>query len=369
MTYKFLCCSVSLAALCLILGTAPGWAGGNPATNDNSNGTSTGGGTGALTSNTGVDNTAYGRDALLSNVTPFDNTAFGYKALRANNSGDNNTAVGSQALLSNTSGHRNVAVGDYALGLNISASNNTAIGTYALENNQTGGDNNALGNLALLANTQGSGNTALGKGALGAIKTSSNNIAVGNSAGASLTSGDNNIYFGSNPLVSSESNTMRLGQFNTQTRTFIAGVAGATVTGPTVHIDVATGQLGIVTSSARYKRDIASMGAQSRGLFSLRPVTFRYKQDPKRIRQYGLIAEEVAKVYPEIVTRRADGVIESVEYDELIPMLLNELQRQQRELRELKAQSTRLQIAVEERGKIRSTRLEAAGQTASLASR
>lgn len=373
MTCEFSRNSMAMAALCLMLGTAPGWAGGNPATNDNSNGSNTGGGTGALISNTaGTDNSAYGNDALRSNTTGFDNAAFGWRALRANNYGDFNTAVGTGALSSNTSGHRNVAVGDGSLGLNTTAQNNTAVGTYALGNNTTGGDNNALGNLALNANTTGTQNTAVGSGALVGIRTSKNNIAVGNGAGGSLTSGDNNIYLGNNPSVASESNTMRLGQLNTQTRAFIAGVAGATVTGPTVHIDTATGQLGIVTSSARYKRDIAAMGGRSRGLFALRPVTFRYKRDPERIRQYGLIAEEVAKVYPEIVTRKADGQIESVQYEELIPMLLNELQRQQHELNAVKAQSARLQAAVAEQTtvfKTRQVRPEEAKYAASLPNR
>src|SRR5262249_52565053 len=155
------------------------------------------------------------------------------------------------------------------------------------------------------------------------------------------------------PAVASESNTMRLGQDAVTTngvtsgiaRTFIAGIKGVPISGATVTIDN-TGQLGIVASSARYKRDIQDMGARSQGLYHLRPVTFRYKQDPQGQQQYGLIAEEVAQVYPELVTKGADGKVESVQYHELIPMLLNEVQHQQQALRaqsqHFRAQAQRL---------------------------
>ena len=126
---------------------------------------------------------------------------------------------------------------------------------------------------------------------------------------------------------------MRLG--SNQKKTYIAGVATAAVTGTTVLID-ATGRLGVPLSSARYKRDIETMGARSAGVLNLRPVTFVYKQDGQGVRQYGLIAEEVASVYPELVTRTATGEVQAVRYQELIPMLVNELQRQQKELAELR---------------------------------
>jgi hypothetical protein len=183
----------------------------------------------------------------------------------------------------------------------------------------------------------------------------SNNVAIGLDAGAKLASGSDNIYLGADSLAS-ESNTMRLGQG--QTHTFVAGIAGHPLIGSQVVVTTA-GQLGIVASSARFKRDIQAMGEVSQGLLQLRPVTFRYKQDPQGIRQYGLIAEEVAKVYPELVTRGPDGKVASVQYHELIPMLLNELQRQQREFQELKAALT-----------ARLMQLEAAvPRSASLASR
>jgi len=149
-----------------------------------------------------------------------------------------------------------------------------------------------------------------------------------------------------------------------QTRTFIAGIRATPVTGKQVFIN-SNGQLGILASSARYKRDIQTMGELSRGLFQLRAVTFRYKHDPNGERQYGLIAEEVAKVYPDLVIKGADGKVESVQYHELIPMLLNEVQHQQQaleaqaqQLAQLKAQNARLQAALMEQNAALAARLE-----------
>jgi hypothetical protein len=193
-------------------------------------------------------------------------------------------------------------------------------------------------------------------------------------------SGDNNIYlraFG----AATESNTMRLGRG--QTRTFIAGIVGASMSGGSTVMISSAGQLGVQTSSARYKRDIQTMGTRSQVLLQLRPVTFRYKDDEQGERHYGLIAEEVVKVYPELVTRGANGKVESVRYQELIPMLLNEQQQQQRklvvqaqQLTELQAQNARLQVAIQqqqERDAALAARLErleaAAARAAALASR
>jgi hypothetical protein len=185
---------------------------------------------------------------------------------------------------------------------------------------------------------------------------------LGVNAGFHLRNGNYNIYLG-NTARESESNTMRLGQGAVTylgrtsgiVSTFIAGIWGATTppvvvsgksTAPVSVFVNANGQLGTIASSARYKRDIQDMRESSQGLYQLRPVTFRYKQDTQGQRQYGLIAEEVAKVYPELVVWGAKGEVESVQYHELIPMLLNEIQRQQQkldaqaqELAELKAQA------------------------------
>src|SRR5262249_18389525 len=139
--------------------------------------------------------------------------------------------------------------------------------------------------------------------------TGSRNTAVGYNAGFNLQSGDSNIYLG-NTGPATESNTLRLGQAQAQTRPFIAGIAGVPISGAPVTVNNA-GQLGILMSSARYKRDIRNMRDSSQGLYRLRPVTFRYKQDAQGPQQYGLIAEEVVKVYPELVTKGADGKVES----------------------------------------------------------
>jgi hypothetical protein len=254
-------------------------------------------------------------------------------ALGSNTGGGGNTAGGTFALAGNTTGNVNTAVGDRALGSNTTASSNVAFGYLALGSNTIGIENTASGFQALMHNIGGS-----------------RNIAVGVNAGANLTNGNANIYLG-NTGAAAYANTMRLGQI--QTRTFIAGVFGKTATGGSPVLINSAGQLGTVSSSARYKRDIQSMGENSQRLYQLRPVTFRYKHDAQGARQYGLVAEEVAKVYPELVVRGSKGEIESVQYYQLIPMLLNELQYQQRaliaqsaELAELKAQSRRLEAAL-----------------------
>jgi hypothetical protein len=358
-----------LVCLWLALAVVPSRA-QRPPTNDVSDRMgNTGGGTGALTSiTTGGANTAYGNAALRTNTTGGNNTAVGTLALsfsntgnnntgvgsstlEINGAGDNNTAVGSLALnsnitgndntgvgafaLENNTGGTNTAVGFFTLGRNTTGSANTAVGDEALESNNTGGNNTAVGLLALGSNTSGSGNTVVGENALVSNTTGSNNIALGFGAGFNLISGSDNIYLGA-ASPATESKTMRLGEG--QTSTFVAGIASTPLRGSQVVV-TNSGQLGILASSARYKRDIQAMGARSRGLFQLRPVTFRYKQDPQGIRQYGLVAEEVAKVYPDLVTRGSGGAVESVQYNELIPMLLNELQRQGQELRGLKAQN------------------------------
>ena len=271
----------------------------------------TAGGFGALASNTtGIDNTASGKDALSKNTTGGDNTADGFEALLSNSDGAYNTADGVNALLSNTDGSYNTATGVSALAANITGSSNSATGFYALNANTTGQQNTALGRDALYSNTIGSGN-----------------IAIGYQAGYRLITGDHNVDIG-NPGDAADSNTVRVGEG--QSTTYVAGIFGtAMVQGDPVMVS-ATGQLGILVSSSRYKRDIRTMGERSQGLLKLRPVTFRYKQDPRGERQYGLIAEEVARVYPELVGYGSDGKVQTVRYQELIPMLLNELQKQDR---------------------------------------
>jgi endosialidase-like protein len=274
-------------------------------------------------------NTAIGAGALLSNAAGSDNTALGSSALGGpTNVGADNTAVGSQALSRNTNGH-----------------SNTALGSFALMLNTIGIDNTAIGQEALHANVGGSGNTAIGLESMESNTTGNSNIALGFQAGFNLTTGSNNIVIGDvgNP---GEASTTRIGNIS-QLRFFAGGIRGIT-TGSNDAVPVmidSAGQLGTVSSSRRYKEDIEDMGEASRDLMRLRPVTFRYKKafgDGSKPVQYGLIAEEVDEVYPDLVAHSADGQIETVKYQVLDSMLLNEVQKQQSEIGAQKEQLQQL---------------------------
>ena len=277
---------------------------------------------------TSGNNTASGDNALKSNSTGFSNTADGLNALESNTTGGHNTATGIDALLDNTTGGNNTASGADALQENTIGNGNTASGANALLSNTGGSYNSAAGLGALKNNTIGNGNTASGYQALFANTTGSNNSSLGYQAGYNLTTGSNNIDI-ANMGVAAESNTIRIG--TNQTKAYIAGISGTMVTGDAVVV-TKTGQLGIVVSSARYKRDIQDMGSRSGELLKLRPVTFRYRSDPTGALQYGLVAEEVAKVYPELVSYGSDGKPMTVHYLMLSAMLLNELRKQNSEL-------------------------------------
>jgi hypothetical protein len=166
--------------------------------------------------------------------------------------------------------------------------------------------------------------------------TGNNNIGVGFFSGFNLTTGSDNIDIG-NPGTAAESKTIRIGTQGTQTAAFIAGISGVMVAGNSVVVN-SSGKLGVMMSSARFKHDIHDMGRSSSRLMKLRPVTFRYKNDPESIKQYGLIAEEVARVYPELVTYGADGKVQTVNYLTLTSMLLNELQKRTIEMHKLSEQ-------------------------------
>jgi hypothetical protein len=337
-----------VAGLVLTLNITPSWGGPpNPMASDANDNTA--GGSGALlnvdeTASGGFDNTAFGFHALNLNTTGGSNTATGSSALVFNTTGFANTASGVQALFKNTTGVENTASGVDALHSNTTGSDNTACGGFALRENTTGNNNTASGVLALLNNTTGNNNTAVGFKAL-KKSTGTKNIGIGHQAGVTLTTGNNNIYIG-NAGNGDESETIRVG--TAQSATFIAGIGNAGVSGATVEID-ANGQLGIAPSSARYKRDIAPMGSQSEGVLQLRPVTFAYKDDAQSTTHYGLIAEEVATVYPELVTRTATGEVQAVRYQELIPMLLNELQRQRQALQRQQQELADLRAMVGQR--------------------
>jgi hypothetical protein len=350
---------VMVTGLGLLLGEAPSWAqavcnqpGCNSIQSDGSGNTA--GGTDADSNPTkgeyGMDNTAFGDSALYSNYG-FYNTASGYYALYENVSGLYNTASGFSALYYNN-GSYNTASGAEALEgfragpTETSGSYNTGIGLQALYGNTSGNDNTASGAEALLMNGSGSQNTAVGANALENNGTGGNNIAIGFNAGMSLSTGSNNIDIG-NDGVEGESDITRIGTNGIQSRVFIAGISGKNVKGAEVVVS-SDGQLGVVKSSARYKRDIRDMGEASSKLMKLRPVTFRYREDPAGTIQYGLVAEEVARIYPELVIYGEDGKVESVRYSELTGMLLNELQKQRSENARLAAQIKQLSAQITE---------------------
>jgi trimeric autotransporter adhesin len=295
----------------------------------------------ALESNTtGSFNIANGGGALDSNTTGSFNTANGVEALHSNTEGSHNTATGFDSLSNNTTGSTNTATGVEALHNNTTSSHNTATGGQALFGNTTGSFNTANGVEALLANTTGDNNTATGVSALHNDTTGSNNIALGFQAGFNLTTGSCNIDIGNNGLAG-ESNTIRIGTVGGQrgcgqTATFIAGIIGSPIAGPTVHIS-GTGQLGIgPPSSVRFKQNIKPMDKASDAILALKPVTFRYKKeiDPDALPQFGLVAEDVEKVNPDLVARDRDGKPYMVRYEAVNAMLLNEFLKEHRKLQE-----------------------------------
>ena len=274
-------------------------------------------------------NTFLGDDALILNAG-VDNTAIGSLALSSNTTGSYNTATGFQTLLSNTSG-----------------TFNTANGRDALSSNTTGGDNTAVGVEALISNTTGNSNTAIGVVAL-LNNNGDNNIAVGANAGINLTTGSNNINIG-NAGSTGESNRIRIGTRGTHRNTFIAGISGVTVAnGVGVIIDT-NGRLGTVVSSARFKDAVKPMGKASEAILALKPVTFRYRHelDPAGTPQFGLVAEQVEKVNPDLVARDEQGKPYSVRYEAVNAMLLNEFLKEHRKNEQQEAIIARQQKQIE----------------------
>lgn len=288
-------------------------------------------------SSTGNRNTAIGEEALRSNTSGSDNTALGAEACYNNTSASSNTCIGSFALGSTTTGQVNTAVGSGALSSNSTGSSNSALGVNVMNSNTTGSANAAFGFMALFSNSTGNNSTAVGSNAL-SNATGSGNIGIGRLAGSGITSGTNNIDIG-NSAPGDESDTIRIG--SSQTRAFLAGVDGVTVSsGVAVYID-SNGQLGTVTSSKRFKEDVADMDDVTADLMKLRPVTFHYKapyDDGSRLLQYGLIAEEVAKVMPDLVQFDKQGKPFTVRYNAVNAMLLEGYQQQQQQIERQKAQ-------------------------------
>ncbi len=285
--------------------------------------------------NNSTDNTAVGFDAMSLTTFTFGNTAVGSQAMEFAGSGNFNVAIGFEALFQNGTGGGNTAIGSSAMGLNNSGNNNTAVGDGALFFNNNGNNNVAEGFNALENNMTGSSNLADGNLALSNNTTGSSNIALGDSAGLNLTTGSNNIDIG-NKGVAGESKHIRVGTKGTHTHTFIAGISGATVAGGVGVIIDTDGHLGTVTSSARFKDNIKPMDKASEVILALKPVTFRYKKelDPDGIPQFGLVAEQVEKVNPDLVARDDQGKVYTVRYEAVNAMLLNEFLKEHREVQE-----------------------------------
>ena len=315
-----------------------------------------------LLNTTGANNTADGTATLVNNSTGDDNTAVGAFALNSNTA-SGNTAIGSNALLNNTTGGTfdslkafdvgpNVAVGWQALENNTVASANTALGFQALHrfttgppgNEQlgictavgfqalgsaTGGfGNSGFGYRALKNNTDGALNTAIGVFALEENTTGDNNTALGDFAGSSVTTASNVICIGA--LVAGE---------NVSNSCYIGSIFGEISSGGTAVSINADGKLGTTTSSRRFKEEIKPMERSSEALFALEPVTFRYKSeiDPQGISQFGLVAEDVEAINPDLVVRDKEGKVNTVRYEAVNAMLLNEFLKEHRKVQELEA--------------------------------
>lgn len=258
-----------------------------------------------------------------------------------------NVASGPNVLNANTTGVTNTAVGAYALAGNTTGSGNNALGYQAMYSNLTGINNLAIGGQALLnwsgANTDvsvvGRGNNAIGLNALSSMTAGQRNTAVGNNAGLYLRQGAYNTYIGwqvtpGTGVPVNEDYVTRIGvTYNDPNiqpyspKTYIAGISNSQVTGAAVYV-TASGQLGVLASSEQYKTDIHPLDGNTEKLSQLRPVSFHLKTEPNGVVQYGLIAEEVDKVYPELVIRDSDGKIQGVRYDQLAPILLGEVRQQ-----------------------------------------
>jgi hypothetical protein len=308
-------------------------------------------GANALESNThGDSNTAVGFSALMNNTETGGNTAIGWNALSHNAMGGANTATGSRALLNNTAGSANTANGEGALLTNDTGSDNTAVGSAALLSNAAGLRNTAVGSSALVAST-GSDNTAVGFSALGTNTAGQNNTAVGRNALAS-SSGSGNTALGAaaGSSISTASNVICIGATgeNLSNSCYIGNIFNATSGGGSTVFINATGKLGTSTSSRRFKEEIKPMDQASEALFALKPVSFRYKKevDLASTSQFGLVAEDVEKVNPDLVVRDKEGKAYSVRYDQVNAMLLNEFLKEHRTVQELKSNAAKQEATI-----------------------
>jgi Chaperone of endosialidase len=300
-------------------------------------------GAGTLLFNTADENTAFGAAALLFNTIGVQNTAVGTTALLNNTEGTANTATGHRALHDNSTGAANTATGFEALFTNADGFQNTATGVGALFTNADGFQNTATGAFALNGNTEGDQNTAVGRSALSSNTSGSGNIALGFFAGANVITADNVICIGAEVGGADVSDSCFIGNIYSNVQPIVG-------TDPDSVTITSAGRLGRGNvSSRRYKHDIQPMEKASELLYALKPVSFRYnkKYDATQTLAFGLIAEEVAEVYPDLVGRNPSGEPESVRYEQINAMLLNEFLKEHREVQELKKQVAALSAGLQ----------------------
>jgi hypothetical protein len=303
---------------------------------------------------TGFGNSGFGYQALMSNADGSGNTAVGFSSL-SNNTASGNTAIGGFALFLNTSGGNNTANGTSALFSNDTGSRNTANGNSALLSNTTGDDNTADGFNALEINTTGAGNTAVGGNAL-LNSTGSFNTALGFDAGSSQDAGSNNVYIGAGVVgLAGENNTIHIAENLPQapgaSACIIGGIFNQTSAGGIPVLINGNGKLGTSSSSRRFKEEIKPMDKASEAILALKPVTFHYKSDTKGTPQFGLIAEEVAEVNPDLVVRDKEGKPYTVRYDQVNAMLLNEFLKEHKRVQELNASVAKQEAAIAQQRK------------------
>jgi hypothetical protein len=303
-------------------------------------GANTAEGNGSLFSlTTGSNNAALGSQALFSLTTGSQNTATGAQALKSNTASQN-TADGFQTLAMNTTGFGNTATGWRALAVNTTGFHNTADGFTALLTTTTGNHNTATGDEALVGNTTGSFNTTDGAHACVNNTSGSGNTVLGFNAGNSVTTANNVICIGANVAGANVSNSC-----------FIGNISGVDAIGGNPVFVTSAGKLGTVSmpSSARFKYEIRPMSNASEAILALNPVMFRYKKeiDPSGILQFGLVAEEVEKLAPDLVKYDRDGKIQTVRYDAVNAMLLNEFLKEHKTVQEQGATIARLEKQIE----------------------
>ncbi|MFA6065680.1 MAG: tail fiber domain-containing protein [Candidatus Babeliaceae bacterium] len=293
----------------------------------------------------GTSNTFLGTDAGNFTLTGNGNAGVGTETLLNLTSGNNNTSVGSISLQSDTTGSANTAIGTSALQNNTIGNSNTAVGVSSLQNSVAADNNTAIGTFSLFNNDTGTGNTAVGNNAALSLTTGSNNVIIGLNAGGSPNNynASNSIIIGALESPGSVNGQIHIG-VTSGTSCYIGGIHGVTTSNAAIPVLVdSANQLGTVSSSRRVKRNIQDMGDATENLYTLHPVTFNYiTHENDNHLEYGLIAEEVEDIYPNIVVKNNEGLPETIQYQYLPIMLLNEWQKDHARIAQLEISNKEL---------------------------